>query len=232
MPDLGHPPDLVWLPVDRLSVDPRYQRDTKSRRSQVVIEKIAADFRWSRFGVIMAVKGADGWLVVDGQHRVEAARRRSDVPRVPALVLRETSLADVAADFVAVNQTRVIVTPLHLHHAQLAAGDPETLKVADICKRAGIRICRWPTPANKMKPGETLAVGLIISVVRLGEDAALKILTRARKASPVGVSARAIRGAREELLEGKKLRPCLTCGTPFQSDGPHNRMCPECRRNA
>lgn len=27
-------------------------------------------------------------------------------------------------------------------------------------------------------------------------------------------------------------RPCLTCGRPFDSEGPHNRMCNECRRRA
>jgi hypothetical protein len=28
---------------------------------------------------------------------------------------------------------------------------------------------------------------------------------------------------------GSKVRPCLTCGAPFPSEGPHNRMCGPCR---
>lgn len=27
-------------------------------------------------------------------------------------------------------------------------------------------------------------------------------------------------------------RPCLTCTAPFDSDGPHNRMCPACRQQS
>lgn len=30
--------------------------------------------------------------------------------------------------------------------------------------------------------------------------------------------------------DGRKTRrPCITCRTPFLSEGPHNRMCPGCR---
>ncbi|KHQ50315.1 hypothetical protein [Mameliella alba] len=27
-----------------------------------------------------------------------------------------------------------------------------------------------------------------------------------------------------------KVRPCLSCGTRFASEGPHNRLCTPCRR--
>lgn len=40
---------------------------------------------------------------------------------------------------------------------------------------------------------------------------------------------------RRERLERKaraKLRPCLTCGSHFISEGPHNRMCPACRQQS
>jgi hypothetical protein len=29
-----------------------------------------------------------------------------------------------------------------------------------------------------------------------------------------------------------RVRPCLTCGTPFESAGAHNRMCDDCRATA
>ncbi|PIE09050.1 MAG: hypothetical protein CSA73_00550 [Rhodobacterales bacterium] len=29
-----------------------------------------------------------------------------------------------------------------------------------------------------------------------------------------------------------KRRPCITCGKPFMSEGPGNRMCDKCRANA
>jgi len=31
---------------------------------------------------------------------------------------------------------------------------------------------------------------------------------------------------------GATIRPCLTCGKPFPSEGPGNRMCKDCRNRA
>lgn len=42
---LGKKPALAWLPIDQLSVDSRYQRDTGSRRSVNIIAKIAEGFQ-------------------------------------------------------------------------------------------------------------------------------------------------------------------------------------------
>ncbi len=41
--------------------------------------------------------------------------------------------------------------------------------------------------------------------------------------------------AHADRLERKarvKRRACLTCGTEFQSEGPHNRMCRACRQQS
>lgn len=27
----------------------------------------------------------------------------------------------------------------------------------------------------------------------------------------------------------RTIRPCISCGRPFESSGPHNRMCPRCK---
>lgn len=37
---------------------------------------------------------------------------------------------------------------------------------------------------------------------------------------------------RDKIAESQKarVRPCLKCRTPFQSEGPHHRMCRLCRR--
>lgn len=32
--------------------------------------------------------------------------------------------------------------------------------------------------------------------------------------------------------ENTKVRPCITCRTPFESEGAHNRMCTFCRARA
>lgn len=46
---------------------------------------------------------------------------------------------------------------------------------------------------------------------------------------PRGNSRRLRRG---ETQRWRSRRPCLTCGAPFVSEGPHNRMCEDCRHRA
>lgn len=53
--------------------------------------------------------------------------------------------------------------------------------------------------------------------------------------SPVGIGY-ARREDAEETVEGLRrsadriIRVCMTCQKPFEADGPHNRMCPQCKR--
>jgi hypothetical protein len=248
---LGKKPQLAWLPVDRLDVDPKYQRDTTSRRSRHLVEKIAAEFKWARFGVVLAVNvGAQKWHVIDGQHRVEAARKRGDIASIPAVVLPHASVAEAAADFVAINRDRVAVTPLHIHHAQLAAGEPLAIDTARACRAAGVEICRYPVPLSNIKAGQTLAVATIARLVSLkGADFATSVLRRVlaeARHAPGALSARSIRLVAAELGLPKaggyvkpgridaaaRKRNCLRCGQPFQSEGAHNRMCDTCKRAA
>lgn len=50
-----------------------------------------------------------------------------------------------------------------------------------------------------------------------------KKLARARGDRPPPAAPRKPRPGRSE-------RNCMCCGTPFSSEGPHNRMCERCRR--
>ena len=87
--DAGPEPDLAWLPVARCRVDSAYQRSILSKNSQALIGRISTNFRWAAFQAVLATPDPkeEGWfLILDGQHRVEAARRRG-FPRVPAVVV-------------------------------------------------------------------------------------------------------------------------------------------------
>lgn len=241
--DYGPKPALVWLDAAKVSVDPKYQRDTSSVRSRNLIDKIASLFTWKRFGVVLTVKHAGGWYVIDGQHRVEACRLLG-IDSIPSIVLPHASVAEAAADFVAINRDRVAVTPLHIHHAQLAAGDPEAVAIADVCRQAGVEICRYPVPANKMKPGQTLAVQTVARLIKTGGAAwAVRVLTRVVReggSAPGAVNAIAIREAAGRLVSfarptgavtgGRQQRSCLRCSVVFDSDGKHNRLCGNCKR--
>jgi hypothetical protein len=177
----GPRPALAELPVDRLHVDPRYQRDTGSRRSQRSIARMVADFRWAKFGVVLAMPWPerDGYAILDGQHRTDAARQLG-IETVPALLHEPMTPAAAAAIFVGVNMNRVAVHPMALHYASLAAGDETAREIDAICRTAGVAIARYPMAVTQMKPGEIYAVSTVRSALRTyGREhttAALKLL--------------------------------------------------------
>lgn len=176
--DPGPQPELAWLPVDRLAVDRRYQRTIDSRKSQALIERIARDFRWAAFQAILAAPNeGQGWLVLDGQHRAEAARR-CGIAHVPAVVVAAASLADQAQAFVRANLDRVSVNAFALYHARLVSGDEDAAAVDRLCRRAGIVIPKYPIPATKLKVGETMALATIGALRRESGEALAELVLR------------------------------------------------------
>lgn len=182
--DFGPKPEAKWLKVEQLCVDSSYQRSTETKRGQALIKRVAEKFRWSLCGVVL-VSRRDGKLwVVDGQHRVEAARARG-IREMLCLVFTVASKAEEAAVFVAANRDRVAVSPFAVYHANVAAGDPEAVAIADVCRRAGVEIPRYPIPAQSLKPEQTLAIGTIgSSISRMGGGATMSALETLRKAFP------------------------------------------------
>lgn len=159
--DLGPRPTMEWLPLDQLAVDPTYQRDTHTRRSRDRIKRIVERFAWRRFQPPTVAIAANGkYAVLDGQHRVEAARQHPDISEVPCYIVSAEEVRQQADSFVHINKERGNVPPTQLFYAELAARDPDALHIADICRRTGIAIARAGRP-DGLPPGETLAVGKI-----------------------------------------------------------------------
>jgi hypothetical protein len=183
-PGPGPRPELRWLPVDRCAVDERYQRSLNSDRSMALVERIAAGFKWSCFQAVLAVKDGERWLILDGQHRVEAARRRK-IKEVPAVVVSAGSIAEQAAAFVRANLDRVAVNAFALHHARLVAGEERAALIDRICQASGLSVPHYPIPADNLKPGQTLALGTIsILITKLGEGGASLVLAAGAAAWP------------------------------------------------
>lgn len=185
MTDFGAKPRLEWLPVERLVVDHTYQRTVESARSQLLIAKIARDFRWSLFqAAVVTAVGGGKYAVIDGQHRIEAAKRRA-VDKVPAVVIEAASAAEAARAFVAANRDRVNINPLQIHHALLAAGDAGARRIKRVCDKAGVELLKTTIPSGSMKPGQTLAVGTINKTVgEFGEDITVAALALLKDAYP------------------------------------------------
>jgi|KBSSwiS6_1023812.scaffolds.fasta_scaffold00901_6 hypothetical protein len=124
-----------------LVTDGRFNRDV----SNTAVERILSAFDAQAFGTITVWERDDGALVIiDGQHRVEAARRRgiSETAKcIPAVVHRGLTLAEAAALFVESNATK-LVSAFDKYRALLTAGDPETTAIHAIVSFRDLTITR------------------------------------------------------------------------------------------
>lgn len=170
--DLGTPPEFSWVRVGLFDIDRRYQRGIDSLRSKAIIEKLTAQWSWVKCGCLTATpqsktaeRGAGRYWLVDGQHRLAAARRRG-IATLPTLIHVEMTLEDQADVFVAANSDRVAVNAYALFHARLVAGEEEATAIAKLCADAGLSIPRNPPGNLGYKPGQTLAIGIIGKIRR------------------------------------------------------------------
>ncbi|WPE19892.1 DUF6551 family protein [Shinella zoogloeoides] len=192
---LGVEPRLAWIPISKLRIDPAYQREIL-RNGQTNILKIAMNFDWALFGVVVVAEIGDGlFAIVDGQHRTTAAAVR-EAQQVPCIVI-EASPAKQAEAFAAINGAVTAISPLAIFAAKVAAEDADALALTRACEQAGVSICRYPVPASNMKPGQTLAVQALQSCAATYGltllTLALKGVVRAANGRPGLVKAAAVK---------------------------------------
>lgn len=196
--DAGPLPDLRWIDIDALYVDLRYQREI-GKHSRSNISRIAAGFDWSFFAPVIVAPAADSndfYLIIDGQHRTTAAKLIGE-KQVPCSVV-SAGLAKQAAAFAAVNGTITRVHTLQMHRSAVAARDPRALALEQIAIEGKTRILASPTPANAMKPGDTMAIASLRGCAeRFGREQLVRTLLIINSGS------RAYRGLiNRDMLEG------------------------------
>jgi len=175
VPDPGDPPDLQWLSLTSLVIDPSYQRPTEERAARRLIARIAEGFRWDRFGALTVAPvdadAFDRFAVIDGQHRAAAARA-AGIASVPCVVVGAKTAAAAAA-WAGINRDRRNATSLQVFHAEIAAGDPEAMVLERIVTEAGLRLLRSPRPAKECRPGDVMCIGALKAARATAGDAGL-----------------------------------------------------------
>jgi hypothetical protein len=182
-PPVGSLPVLQYCSPDQLRIDESYQRSLEQRPSKTLILRIAVHWDWGLCQPLVVARRADGGLyVVDGQHRLAAAKLRGDIWQLPCVVASFRNAAEEAASFVALNQQRRPLNRMQIYRAALAAGDEEAITIQRALDAAGLRIGTSPD-LTIQKPGAiTCLRGLEDCLRAHGFDAlewSLKALARA-----------------------------------------------------
>ena len=162
----GMPPSIENRNPAELNLDDSYQRSTDNGASRALITKIANNWDWRMCLPLVVSKRDDGSLwVIDGQHRLAAAKLRGDIPFLPCCVAIYGSVADEAAMFVAMNRTRKAMNRLDDFHAAIASGDSEAIEIAGLITDAGFTVSR-KTGSQSWLPGEVAFTSAIAKVLR------------------------------------------------------------------
>lgn len=131
------PGKLMMIPKTQLSVDPSYQRGLNLGK----VTSICREWSWVAFGALSVSKRPNGgYYVMEGQHRLEAALRRSDIKELPCVVFDLTSIEQEAEGFIDANTKRKAVDVLSKHSAGLVAKNARALKLEAAIQCAGITL--------------------------------------------------------------------------------------------
>ena len=183
-PIRGRRPTLMNCTLEELGVDPSYQRSIDNPSSRALIKKIAHEWDWSLFQLLVVSRRPSGDLyVVDGQHRLAAATLRGDLHDLPSSVYDFQHVSHEADVFVALNRQRKPLTRLDLFKGAVAGGgDTDANHVLALITTAGLTLAPHTNYAT-FKPGQISAIGNIAKAFRMsGPDItgrALNVLSRA-----------------------------------------------------
>jgi hypothetical protein len=173
----GAKPVLDWVSLDRIDVDRNYQRDVRKS----LVKRIAENFQWRKFGAVVLSSQGERFNVVEGQHRIEAARHVG-IEQVPAIIVEHDETQSEADSFIAINRDRLSVTSIEQYWAGLTAGHAETVALSAVLKAAGCDIV--PAPGHH-RPNLTSAVTAIDRCIkRYGEGPTRRALLTVRTAWP------------------------------------------------
>lgn len=154
------PGTLKNLHKDVLQIHPAYQRDVIPSK----VKEITANWSWVGAGaIVVGERGGEFW-VIDGQHRVLAAKRRSDITHLPCVVFQTEGVKQEAVAFLDLNAGRKPVSSIGKFRAMLAAGDEAARTVHRVLDDLNVVLKGTPSKGKELK-------SVAWSVRRAGEDA-------------------------------------------------------------
>ncbi len=127
-----------------LEVDHTYQRDANHTKAH----DIARDWSWMACGVITVAERRDRLFVVDGQHRVLAACKRSDIDMLPCIVFKSHGIDEEAFGYLIAQTKRKAVTTIEKLRAMIATKDPVALAIKRIVEDSGRTISKSSGPTT------------------------------------------------------------------------------------
>jgi hypothetical protein len=147
---------LEWVPVDKMRISPLAQREL----NPAWVDRIATEFDPEEFGTPTLNYRNGFWLVIDGQHRVEALRQLGwGDTKVECWVYRDLSEEQEAEKFLVLNH-RLQVATFPKFRIGVEAGREEETTINDVVLQCGLHI------SKDKRDGTVSAVGTLRTIYR------------------------------------------------------------------
>lgn len=130
-----------------LMVNQEYQREVLLTK----VRDISSAWSWISFGAIVVAERDGEFWVIDGQHRVMAAKRRSDISTLPCVVFKTFDVKEEAQGFLDLNTGRKPVTATAKHKAMVAAGDEVAIYVQQQLEALGLEVKSTANTSGQIK---------------------------------------------------------------------------------
>ena len=146
------PGTFKYLDKRHLIINDEYQRNATPGK----VRDLAKNWSWIACGAVTVALRDGAYWVVDGQHRVLAAKKRSDITTLPCLVFATSDIAEEAQGFLNANANRKPVSAVAKHHAAVVAGDALAGRLQQVFDSSGVTL----VDRNSNSPTDFRAVAL------------------------------------------------------------------------
>lgn len=164
---VDEPGEFVWINKLDLAIDDGYQRDAISMEK---VFKIAREWSWIALGaLIVSDRGEDGYFVIEGQHRLLASLKRSDVYALPCLVFKVETRKSESEAFRRINRERRMVAPIDVFKARVFEGDETAMFINETLANTGFKVS---------KDGKTKGSVRFVSILMSAAEGDKELFTR------------------------------------------------------
>lgn len=165
-----NPGELMYVEKHLLNIDHEYQRTLNIAKSR----DLASAWSWIACGVIVVGVRDGAYYVIDGQHRVSAALRRSDIKTLPCIVFSTSGIHGEARGFLDANTNRKPMQSIEKFRAMLVAGDDTAEFVSDVLKNNGVSLVN-----RAQHPKELKSVTALLRMANADRDRFLRVMRAA-----------------------------------------------------
>jgi hypothetical protein len=148
------PGTLMLIGKNKLHVDHSYQRDSNNARAV----NLAKNWSWIACGVITVADRDGQYFVIDGQHRVMAAKKRTDIDILPCIVFETKSINEESNGFFNANTNRRMPAIVDKWRSKLLSRDPSFIYLDNLLLIAGRE------PSKSAGPSTVACLGTLVKL--------------------------------------------------------------------